>query len=315
MRTPIIVASALLDAAGGDPHALPHPVRAIGVVISHLEQTARHSRHSSPAQDRRRGIALTISVVALSAGAAALTLRACGRRRGPVRIAVESVLAASTIAWGSLIDEVRAVEEALNRNDLTTARSRVARIVGRDTHALDASEVARAAIETLAESCCDGIVAPLCSLAAGGVPAAFAYKAINTLDSMVGHREPPYRYLGWFAAKLDDAANIVPARLTALLIAVAAQLLEGSGAQALEVALSDAWSHASPNAGWPEAAMAGALGVRLGGTNSYDGAAVEGAVLGAHLRTAQVQDVRRAMRIVTLASVLAVILAAWYAKR
>jgi adenosylcobinamide-phosphate synthase len=191
-----------------------------------------------------------------------------GRWRQP---AWQVLLAWNTLATRSLLSEAEAVKAALERGDLACARERLGRIVGRDTQHLDEAEIVRALIETLAESACDGIVAPLFWMAIGGVPLTLAYKAANTLDSMIGHPEPPYRYFGRMAARLDDAANWIPARLTAVAIAAAAHLQGLEAKRSLVVWRRDGDQHASPNAGQSEAAMAGALGVRLGGTNFYDG--------------------------------------------
>jgi adenosylcobinamide-phosphate synthase len=184
--------------------------------------------------------------------------------------------------------------------------------VGRDTEHLDESEIARAVIETLAESACDGIVAPLFWLALGGLPAAMAYKAVNTLDSMIGHPEPPYRYFGRVAARLDDAANFVPARLTALAIAA-------NRWDALRSWWRDGCKHASPNAGQSEAAIAGALGVRLGGTNFYDGQRHDGPLLNPERRPPTVRDARRALSIVAAVSAMAfgaaLIVVRWRARK
>lgn len=175
------------------------------------------------------------------------------------------VLAATLgLAQRSLYDHVAAVARALEADDLEAARKAIGMIVGRDTADLDASGVATAAIESLAESFNDGIVAPACWLATAGLPGLFAYKAVNTADSLIGHREPRWKDFGWAAARTDDLINLAPARLAGALIAAAG----GSG---WKVMLRDAHRHTSPNAGWPEAAMAGALGVRLGGPVAYDG--------------------------------------------
>lgn len=177
--------------------------------------------------------------------------------------------------------------------------------MGRDTAHLDESEISRAVIETLAESACDGIVAPLFWLAAGGVSGAMAYKAVNTLDSMIGHPEPPYRYFGRVAARLDDAANLIPARLTALGIVAAAKIQSLNATQARRIWWRDGNRHASPNAGQSEAAMAGALGVRLGGPSSYDGHSHDAPLLCAEGRPPSARDARVALSIVAIVSGLA----------
>jgi adenosylcobinamide-phosphate synthase len=215
------------------------------------------------------------------------------------------LLAWTALATRSLLDEADAVIRALEENDLNLARRRLARIVGRDTAHLNESEIARAVIETLAESTCDGIVAPLFWLAAGGVSCAMSYKAINTLDSMIGHPEPPYRYFGRVAARLDDVANLIPARLTALGIVTAARLQGLDAARARQIWRRDGNKHASPNAGQSEAAIAGALGVRLGGASSYDGHPHDAPLLYTEGLPASVRDARAALWLVAIVSGLA----------
>lgn len=301
MRPGLFAGALALDAIVGDPAWLPHPVRAMGAAIACCDAYARDcGLRERPRAGRLAGVLTTAGIVTGTYALAAWSVRG-GVRRSWL---VELVAAASTLAWRSLLGEADAVARALEEGDLARARGQLARIVGRDTQELDEPEICRATIETLAESLCDGIVAPLLYLAVGGAPLALAYKATNTLDSMVGHLEPPYRYFGWCAARLDDAANLVPARLSAIAIATAAQLFYGTGRSSVRTCLRDAWRHRSPNAGWPEAAMAGALGVRLGGLNAYDGAETRTATLGAEFAAPRLGDVRRAMRIVTGASAL-----------
>jgi adenosylcobinamide-phosphate synthase len=290
----MIAAAFAVDVIVGDPRRLPHPVRAIGVGTSFCERLAFRTARGDARAETFAGGALTAAIVAASASYAALTIecaRRCGAGAGAI---VETVLAASTLAAHDLLKEAGGVLDALDERDLPRARERLARIVGRDTGALDEPEIARAVIETLAESACDGIVAPLCALAAGGVPLAFAFKAASTLDSMIGHIEPPYTHLGRVAANLDDAACLVPARLTALAICLLAPLAGGSIATARNTLAADGRRHRSPNAGRPEAAMAGALGVRLGGANLYDGVLRRSDFLGAQFRRPSRADARRA---------------------
>jgi adenosylcobinamide-phosphate synthase len=215
------------------------------------------------------------------------------------------LLAWTVLATRSLLDEAGAVIRALEADDIPTARRRVARIVGRDTAHLTESEIARAVIETLAESACDGIVAPLFWLAVGGVSCAMAYKAVNTLDSMIGHPEPPYRFFGRIAARLDDGVNFVPARLTALGIVAAANMRGLDAGRARQVWHLDGARHASPNAGQCEAAMAGALGVQLGGTRSYAGRQHPASLLNSPGRPPSVRDARTALSLVAIVSGIA----------
>ena len=256
----------LLEAALGYPDAvhrrLPHPVAGAGRAIDALEQ--RWNQPSRPDSERRM---LGIATLALVGGGAALagvlanrTLRPQGRAGG----AALTLLATTGLAQRSLYQHVQAVLRALERSDLAAARTAVGRIVGRDTQHLGEGGVAAAALESLAESFNDGVVAPAFWLAAAGLPGLAAYKAVNTADSLIGHREPRWKSFGWASARADDAMNLAPARL-------AGALLCAAGGAGWRVMARDAGKHASPNAGWPEAAMAGALGVRLGGPATYDG--------------------------------------------
>ena len=269
-----------IDLLIGDPEWFPHPVRLFGALIECGDRTLP--------KNFLTGAAFTAAVTTLA--------WAAGKPRHP---AYQVALAWTTLATRSLLDEAGAVIRALDAGDIEIARWRLGRIVGRDTASLDESEIARAVIETLAESACDGIVAPLFWMAVGGLPLAMAYKAVNTLDSMIGHREPPYLYFGRAAARLDDAANWIPARLTALGIAAV------GGQRAFPVWRRDGDLHASPNAGQTEAAMAGALGVQLGGTNFYEGKPHHAPVLNREGRPATVRDAKAAVAVVAAVSTLA----------
>jgi adenosylcobinamide-phosphate synthase len=295
------LAATCLDWLAGDPNGLPHPVRFIGRAISTGERFLR--RPGSPANEMLRGATLTGAVVGVSWVAAKLAMEAGGATG-------EILLAWTALATRSLLDEARGVLDAVDLEDLVLARIRLAMIVGRDTDSLDEPEILRAVIETVAEGLCDGVVAPILYLALGGVPLAFAYKAINTLDSMIGHPEPPYRYFGRVAARCDDVANFVPARVAAVSIVAAAFVLRGRAQRSWLVFRRDGSLHASPNAGQPEAAMAGALGVRLGGVNYYSGTPSPKPVLGSEGRRPTREDARCALRMAAVAS-LAVSTAAW----
>src|SRR3954470_18257573 len=202
-------------------------------------------------------------IVAGSAGAIGYAIQT-GARRLPFGTIIVVLVATLGLAQRSLYSHVRDVLRALERDDLSAARAAVSKIVGRDTAQLTASGVSAAATESLAESFNDGIVAPAFWLAVGGLPGLFAYKALNTADSLIGHREPRWRAFGWAAARADDVANLIPARLAAVLFCV-------GGPGGWRITWRDAGKHASPNAGWPEAAMAGALRLRLAGPIAYDG--------------------------------------------
>jgi adenosylcobinamide-phosphate synthase len=308
MNAVVLGCAYAMDLIAGDPEWLPHPVRAMGRMIAAGEMVAAPGQHA-PARDLIQGAVVTVLVVVVTAAAAIAALRAVRLIHPGVAFVVEALLAWTVLATGSLLREAKCVIQALESDDIVSARVRLARIVGRDTATLTESEVARGVIETLAESTCDAIVAPLCFLVAGGVPAALAYKAVNTLDSMIGHREPPYTYFGRVAARLDDIANWIPARLAAVAIAIAAACTGNNGAGALRVWRRDHSSHDSPNAGHPEAAMAGALGVRLGGTNFYDGIAVTKPLIGAGNPVTAIAAARAACQVVTAASLVSFIVA------
>lgn len=243
---------------------LPHPVAGLGALIDAGE---RHLNRPGRSPGRRRiGGIVTLAATVGTAVAAGL---AASRLPGPDRI----LAATLGLAQKSLYDHVVAVAKALEMDDLPAARLAVGKVVGRDTATLHASGVAAAAIESLAESFNDGVVAPAFWLVLGGLPGLYAYKAVNTADSLIGHKEARWMDFGWAAARSDDIMNLAPARLAGALIAAA-------GGRGWRVMLRDAHHHASPNAGWPEAAMAGALGVRLGGPVAYDGVMTDRPVFG-----------------------------------
>ncbi len=301
-----LATSFTLDLLAGDPEWFSiHPVRLMGKAIRSLERLARRFA-ISPAEEMIAGAVIT---AVLAGGTFAMTKVVLHRTKQSSRMAayaLESILGWTTLALRSLLREAEAVLDALDADDLPLARKRLSRIVGRDTVHLNAHEIARAVIETLAESTCDGIIAPLFYLVIGGAPLALAFKAISTLDSMIGHRDADYLYLGRVAARVDDAANYLPARISAILIGLSSAITPGGNPQtAFRTWLRDGDNHASPNAGQPEAAMAGALQVRLGGMNHYGGEVHQSPYLGAEFKAPQGQDARRALKIVMGASFLA----------
>lgn len=304
MRASTLTASYVLDWLVGDPEFLPHPVRIIGRVVE-IGERRWYDPEKTDASQFLRGAVLTAALVVGSGFSAPRAVRVLKGINSPAGNAVEIWLGASCLATRNLLDEAGAVITALEQNDLQSARRLLARIVGRDTGTLDSGEISRAVIETLAESLCDGVIAPLMYLTLGGVSLALAYKAVNTLDSMIGHHTEEYEWFGKAAARLDDAANFVPARIAAVLICGACALLGiGDHRTAWNTWRQDRLRHASPNAGQPESAMAGALRVRLGGTNAYAGELVETPALGAGFRKPNIQDAKNALRITAVASVL-----------
>lgn len=289
------LAAGLLDEVLGDPEGWPHPVRAFGALISRLDRARMRFRNSDLL--RVLGVLLAFCLPACAAVFAWGVERACG----PWAWIPQVLLGAWMLAGRSLREAVKPVAAALEAGGLGIARLAVSRVVGRDTDCLDTSEVARAGLETLAESLCDGVVAPLFWFAVAGLPGLWAFKAVSTLDSMVGHHEAPWTHFGWASARLDDLFNWIPARITALLIAAASC----SGA-ALRLAWRDGGKTASPNAGVVEAAFAGALGVQLGGTNWYDGVAKEGFQLGDPGTPLNAASLRRGLRLCARVNALAI---------
>ncbi len=311
----ILLIALVLDALVGDPPwaygRLGHPVRWLGALIAGLER-----RLNDPARDfvtrRRRGVAALVAIAAVPAAAAALLQGLVWAAAPPLAALLLLALPAATlIAQRSLWDHVAAVAAALERRDLVAARGAVSLIVGRDPESLDDAGIARAAIESLAENFSDGVVAPAFWMAALGLPGLAAYKAINTADSMIGHRSPRYAAFGWAAARLDDGVNLPAARLAALWLVLAALATAGAdGRAALATVRRDAGRHRSPNAGWPEAAMAGALGLRLAGPRVYGGQPVEDQWMGAGRARAEAGDIRRALQLYRRACAVQVLVVA-----
>lgn len=275
----VIVSAYLLDIVVGDPEFLPHsahPVRWMGRLIDFLERAlTRFTRNG-----RLSGVLLaTIVLASVLAVSGGLMYLAYGLST-VLFLMVSIYLGWSVLSVKSLGREASGVMESLKRDELKTARHRLSRIVGRDTEGLARPDVIRAVVETVSENTSDGVVAPLFYLAIGGPVLAVTYKAINTLDSMVGYKNSRYRELGWFSARLDDWANYMPARITAALMVVSSRLLGLDSKRAFQVLKTDGRLHASPNAGLPQAAVAGALGIRLGGPASYFGQAHEKPYIG-----------------------------------
>jgi len=292
-----LVLALCIDASAGYPDALyrriGHPVTWIGALIGALETRLNHAEYPAPAR-RLLGVGLLLAIVALTAGAAfALQSALLMLPYGTVLIALP---ASTLIASRSLHDHVRDVSTALTTGGIEAGRAAVGHIVGRDTAALDESAVARAAIESLAENASDGVIAPVLWFALLGLPGIAAYKAINTADSMIGHRTERYEAFGWAAARLDDLVNLPASRATGLLFAAAASLHPGvSPANALRTMARDAPRHRSPNAGWPEAAMAGALDLKLAGPRTYAGTLVDDAYMGDGRRELTSNDIDSAL--------------------
>jgi adenosylcobinamide-phosphate synthase len=299
----------VLDAAIGDPRWFPHPVRLIGAMIGWYESRMRMVIYTQ-AGLRTAGIVLALGLPALTYAIGWLAIDVAARIDARATTVLTVLLAWTTLAARDLVDHARSVSAALQAGSLDQAREAVSQIVGRDTNDLSSPEVVRATVETIAESAADGVIAPLFYLVLGGPPLALAYKAINTLDSMIGHRDTQYRYFGWASARLDDVVNWVPARLTAILLICAAGLRTRRMRSAWRIFCRDGSKHPSPNSGRPEAAMAGALGVQLGGTNYYGGIATERPRLGETVAPLVPGHITMALHVMGVASLIAAAFAA-----
>ncbi len=292
-HTAVVLIAVILDLLLGDPRWLPHPVVWIGRLITALEKWLR----LLVPNERAGGVLLLVMTVCITYGLALGTLQWAYAASPYAGFAAAVFMAYACLAARSLHGESRLVADALARGDLDAARRSLSYIVGRDTAGLDEPDIWRAAVETVAENTSDGVIAPLFYLMLGGPALALAYKAVNTLDSMVGYRNERYLLFGWASARCDDLANWLPARLTGLLMVVAAPFYGLSGRGAWRVMLRDGRNHSSPNSGVSEAAAAGALGVRLGGTNWYFGKPVAKPTIGEPLRPLSLEAYRGAVRL------------------
>jgi adenosylcobinamide-phosphate synthase len=315
MTVALALLALLIELAAGYPdrlyRAVGHPVTWMGWLIGWLEQVLNHAQRSR-ASRRMAGIfalGLVIAVVMSAAQALERLLLLL-----PFGIVGVALLASTFVAQRSLHEHVARVAAALEQDGLEAGRAAVAHVVGRDPEALDAAGVARAAIESLAENFSDGVVAPTLWIALAGLPGGAVYKAINTADSMIGHRTERHEAFGWAAARLDDLVNLPASRLAALLIVAAAATTSGKSAGAAWRAVRrDARRHRSPNAGFPEAAMAGALGLALAGPRVYGGVRVEDATMGDGRRDATAADIRAALALYRRADALLIALVAFAA--
>jgi adenosylcobinamide-phosphate synthase len=302
----LLLIALLVEAAFGYPErilrAFGHPVIWMGRLISALDR--RLNRPTREFSERRAFGLFALLVLVVAAALAGDVLQAV------LGIVLTGVVASSLLAQRSLYEHVARVAEALETGGLEAGREAVSHIVGRDPQTLDEAGVARAAIESLAENFSDGVVAPAFWIGIGGLPGGAIYKAVNTADSMIGHRSEKYLAYGWASARLDDLLNLPASRLSAVLIVGAARVLGLDWQGAWRAVRRDAPRHRSPNAGWPEAAMAGALGLALAGPRSYGGVVVEDGFMGNGRREADTADIRAALRLFRMADTLGVALVA-----
>jgi adenosylcobinamide-phosphate synthase len=301
----LAVSGFFLDLAIGDPRWLPHPVVMMGKAISWGEKSLWSGE---PRRDFLAGMALTLAVVGPSAAIAWAAVLLVSLLPWAVAFMAVAFLASTTIATRGLLVAAACIEEPLRAGDIIQARQQLSHIVGRETHSLNQDKVLRAGLESLAESTCDGIVAPLFYLFLGGIPLAMAYKAASTLDSMIGYRTARYFYFGKFAARLDDVFNFLPARLTALVMIMAASLLKLRARLAAKVVWRDHANHLSPNAGYPEAALAGAFGIRLGGPSTYFGKQVAKPYIGEEVTPVEIEMLKEARSLCLVTAILSLLI-------
>jgi adenosylcobinamide-phosphate synthase len=297
-----------IDLLVGDPHGLPHPVVLIGKLISGLEKLLRRLLPKTAAGEKAAGAILCFLVLLISTAIPALLIRLCQQISPWLRLLVESLMCWQILATRALRDESMKVYRALESGNIERSRRAVSMIVGRDTSALDDAAVTRAAVETVAENSSDGVIAPMLFLALGGAAAGFFYKAVNTMDSMLGYTDPPYTNIGLVPAKTDDVMNFIPARIAALLMLAAGGILGLNVKNGWKIFRRDRRKHASPNSAQTESACAGLLGVRLAGDAYYHGVLHKKPYIGDPLREIEHEDIPRACRLLYATAFLALVL-------
>ena len=298
----------IIDFILGDPHSIPHPVVGIGKLISAMEKILRCLFPKTVWGENVAGGVLWLIVATLSVAVPAVLLMFCHGISPWLRLAAESLMCWQILATKSLRDESMKVCDALQTGDLERSRYAVSMIVGRDTARLDEAGVTRAAVETVAENTSDGVVAPLLFLAIGGAPLGFFYKAVNTMDSMLGYVEPPYQNIGFVPAKMDDVMNYLPARISALLMLAAGWVLRMDVKNGWKVFRRDRFNHASPNSAQTESVCAGLLRVRLAGDAWYHGVLHKKKYIGDDLRAIAHEDIPHTCRLLYVTAVLSLML-------
>lgn len=294
-----------IDLLAGDPHRFPHPVIAIGKMVAGLEKGLRRIFPKSRGGEIAAGGFLWLITALASTAVPFFLLRLCGWVHPWLRLAVESVMCWQILAAKSLQDESMKVYDALESGDLEKSRFAVSMIVGRDTNQLDDAGVTRAAVETVAENTSDGVIAPLFFLVLGGAPLGFFYKAVNTMDSMLGYTDPPYKNIGLLPARMDDVLNFVPARLCALFMLAAGTLLGMDTKNGWRIFRRDRYRHASPNSAQTESVCAGLLGIQLAGDAWYHGVLHKKERIGDPSRAAEHRDIPKACQLMYGTAILA----------
>ncbi len=299
-----MIAAFLLDLLLGDPENFPHPVRWIGKVAIQLEA----GMVALLGRNRTSGVIFTLTIVGMSYGITAIMIQGLSQWNLWIGWGFHTFLLYTTFATRDLARHCQRVFNALKRGDLSHARHELSKMVGRDTEMLEEKEIVRGSVESVAENTVDGVISPIFYALIGGAPLAMAFKAASTLDSMVGHKTFRYLQFGWASARLDDFLNFIPARISIFLFPSASLFCNLSAMDSLRIALRDGQKSQSPNAGIPEAAVAGALGVRLGGVNSYQGISRPNPVIGDRKRELIIEDILRGNRLMVTCAVLFLII-------
>ena len=303
-----IVAGFILDLIFGDPHWLPHPICLIGNLIGFLEKNLRRLLAPGKTALLLGGALMVVIVLSLSYVVPYAVLMLAEQVNPWLRFALETVMFYQIFATKCLRDESMKVYTALHNNDLEDARVKLSWIVGRDTKELTAEEVTKGAVETVAENTADGIIAPMIYMFIGGAPLAFLYKGINTMDSMVGYKNDKFLYFGRCAAKLDDVANFIPARITGILMILASYFLNMNAAGAWKIFWRDRYNHLSPNSAMTESVTAGALNIQLGGDHYYFGKLVHKDTIGDNIRPVVAEDIVAVNNLLYMTAVISLLL-------
>ena len=305
-QTSAIIIGFIIDFFVGDPHAIPHPVVAIGKLIAFLDKKLRIG--NSDKRDILRGLWTVLIVVSVSVAVPAFILFVMWRIHPVVYLIVSSIMCAQIIAARELVRECRIVEKALVKDDIEAARKAVSYVVGRDTEALDKAAICRAAVETIAENGSDGVIAPIFWMLLFGAPGGFFYKAVNTMDSMLGYKNEKYLYFGRVAARIDDVVNFIPSRISAILMILSCPLCHLDGRNAWRIFCRDRFKHTSPNAAQTESVFAGALNVRLNGPAFYGGVLHNKEWLGDDIQPIEPDDIERSGRLMYTASCMMLVI-------
>lgn len=308
MTLAAIVVGFVLDLIFGDPHWLPHPICLIGNLIAFLERNLRKLFAPGKTAQLLGGALMVIIVLFITFAVPYVVLYLAGQISPWLRFVLETIMCYQIFATKCLRDESMKVYTALHENDLADARVKLSWIVGRDTQNLSAEEVTKGAVETVAENTADGIIAPMFYMFIGGAPLAFLYKGINTMDSMVGYKNDKYLYFGRCAAKMDDLANLIPARITGLLMIAASYFLNMNAKGAWKIFWRDRYNHLSPNSAMTESVTAGALNIQLGGDHFYFGKLVHKDTIGDNLRPVCPDDIVAVNNLLYMTAVISLLL-------